>query len=145
MDIGTLVIAVLALLVSGWSAWTAHRALKESRRVGDIEAERRAEEVAARDRAEMVVEFERRSKGGGPLLIRNHGPAAAADVDLVIDAETHHLILRRDGLPVAHLAAGDEHPLPAMTTGSTSASIPYTLRWSDPAGDHQEERRLSLR
>jgi hypothetical protein len=120
----------------------SHRALGESKRVADIEADRRGEEVAARLVADIVVSF-RRLERGGAIDLRNNGPASATDVDLQISPEESGLIVRLEGLPIGRLGPCETRSFVAITTAATDASVPARLSWSDPSGAHDEVRHLS--
>lgn len=142
VDAAALVVALVALAISVWSAVNSHRSATADRTVAHVEQERRSEEEASRQLANVTVQFRRAGKGAF-IIVRNSGPAAAHDVDLEIDNQTHGLIVRKEGLPAHVLLPGDEIALIAMTTGNTPSSVPAVLTWRDSAGEHREERRLT--
>ncbi len=112
--------------------------------VARVERERWDAEQEASRHARVTVRFEL-DRGDSSssrrefLVIENHGPAVASDVDLRGDAVLMGTIhFGADRLPLAALHPGGTHRLHlAVVAGQPVYFTPH-VRWTDPAGPHDE-------
>jgi hypothetical protein len=130
-------IAVVALVVSVIVA-TRQTAIQE--RVAAIEEARRAEEVAARTRAQVTA----RILHGEPdpeLVLRNEGPALARGVDAHVgyfDVDNvFPPVIGLDLLP-ADFQPGQEMRFSIPMALGDPVMLRVLVRWTDGAGEHEE-------
>lgn len=106
------VVAVLALIVSGFVAWMHNRL---QGRLTAIVEERRGEEVEARRHARVTLGIPQPQIGKGDLVLTNAGPAGAWAVTFVVSSAVEGkqppFISGLDQLPV-DLRPGQSNALP---------------------------------
>jgi len=142
LAVASLVVAIIALLVAIIVAVVERR---QASRITAIQEARRSEEVADRQAAHLVVQFEPiKTSGGVPgrrLVIHDDGPAAARDIDVELDpqAEENGPELYEPPWPLT-LQVGQRFEVMAIVSASTPMDVGATVRWSDERGPHEDRR-----
>lgn len=93
MEIAAFVVSVLAFAASAYAVVFAHQSAEADTSIARIEGDRRADEVADRDRAEQAsmradlrVEAAAPEQNSNPsLVVTNHGGGVASDVFVRVD------------------------------------------------------------
>jgi hypothetical protein len=136
----TALIALAALVVS---SMVARRQTAIQERLAAIEEARRAEELEARTVARVTVSM------GRPLdphlVLRNHGPAVAHGVELEVPEGPHIPLVRgvTEALP-ADLLPDQELAFAVPVDLATTRVFRVTVRWTDGAGEHEEQVVLQI-
>jgi hypothetical protein len=130
-------IALVALVVS---VVVARRQTAIQERVAAIEEARRAEEVAARTRAQVTARISR----GDPdpeLVLRNEGPALARGVEALVGCfswgPSSPPVIGLDVLPV-DFQPGQDMRFPIPVALGDSVMLRVLVRWTDGAGEHEQ-------
>lgn len=139
-------IALAALVVS---IVVAKRQTEVQERLAAVEEARRADEVAARSRAQVTASIQRmpgdgRWPGQQVLVLRNEGAAVARQVLATVD--------ERPGTPKpiglddlsADLQPRQEMPFLLPVSLGDEPVLRLTVRWTDQLGDHTEPYTLQL-
>lgn len=143
MDVASLIVAVIAVLISGAIAVLQ---LVLQRRVTAIEEARRGEEVAGRRVAQVTAAVERRPKHNRTqacLVLRNAGPAVARNVEFDPGSFLATRVIRAEELPIPALASGGESVFPLGVTNQTPLSVTFSARWEDDSGSREEQFTVS--
>lgn len=147
-------LSLLALIVSTISLGAAtalgYLQFRVQARLTMIEEARRADEISLKNEEEqragsarITVQWQQAPPA---LILHNHGPAAAADVNAIISsAVLDHPppgFLASAQLPLAALGVGESYALPITNPYGRAATITVELRWQDQGGLRQ--RTVSL-
>jgi hypothetical protein len=148
----TAAIALAALAVSIWVARRQTRIQEQQtviqERLAAVEEARRADELAARERARVTAEV--RPEGWDDrgrslrLVLRNEGPAVARGVHVTVeDSPQAPGLIGLEVLP-DDLQPGQEMKFIVTVGLQTQRTLRATVRWADAAGDHAAPYTLPL-
>ena len=128
----TAVIALVALVVS---IWVARQQTRIQERVAAIEEARRAEELAARERAQVTASVRR--EDGLRLVLHNEGPAVARGVRMAVeDSPQTPGLIGLEALPVDLQPHQEMKFIVAVGLGDQQI-LRVVVRWADAAGEHK--------
>lgn len=152
MEVVALLISVLALIVSIFSARYSRQQSRSSAALASIEADRRADEMtraAATEKHAKHADVDVRlaapeANSSDHLIVDNRGPALASGVAVsfvralsagVVDGAFERLAQRR-----FDLRSGDSELLRLSPSYDTATRYEIAVRWTDAAGDQERVR-----
>jgi hypothetical protein len=145
-----LVISGLALLASIWSVVESHRSSNRNvslqERMLRLESGRELERRISGLKAQLVA-FIVHGDGRERLYFRNQGPAAAQDIEILVDErplKEHPLVMRPDR-DLVTLGASAEASVGLLRYDGRPDRLRVALHWADESGDRGHwESDLSL-
>jgi len=136
----TAAIALAALVVS---ILVARRQTRTQELVAAIEEARRAEELAARERAQVTASI-RREERMRLVVLHNEGPAVARQVGMAVeDLSQAPGLIGLDELPV-DLQPHQEMRFIVTVGLGDQQMLQVMVRWADAAGEHEVPYSLLL-
>lgn len=149
MDIAAFVVSVLALLASAYAVVYARQSAKADASMAEIEGDRRAEEVADRERAEetsmraeLSVEATAPEQNTNPgLVVTNNGGGVARDV--IVRADGPGIAPDAMALKRGRLEPGDRWHIESVGTPNRRGRVAEVeVTWLDRSGGGRVEAQI---
>lgn len=148
MELAAVLTAVAALLVSIVVAVHQHNL---ALRLGNIEIDRRGDEVRRQRTATVVPTMERdQDSRGRPrrrLTLTNRGEAVAREVNFSVEGRggrVPRIVIAEGVLPIPTLGPGADFPFVVSASIPVAPAIDVTVQWLDDEGAHEETTRVSV-
>jgi hypothetical protein len=141
-----LILSIVAILLSAWSAWSSHRIATTDAARRREEVADRAAEVAAARRADLKLEVER-AGADHRLHVSNSGRAAATDIAITFIAPVGRGQLpqiEESGRRIARLGPDEERAFGLSIGLNFAARWTCSVEWTDAEGRHDTELEIGV-
>ena len=147
---GSLIIAVISLLVAVISLFKSSKAQCLQNKVNELELEikqneldRIAKEKEAASLACVEARFITVGKGNHRLKVWNSGNASAYNVTARLDGDVGIMIMDREKQPFEELEARKSYELVLITYDGSASKSKIITEWTDAKGNHHTKTQIS--